>query len=164
MPHDWREIDIETVERHMTKDLISRAEAIAEIRKQIGKGDEPWMNGNNSAIAACVATIRALPTYEVVVKPLSDDVAAKITSLIKWLRENPDNIYLLPADDVQEFLALTSRRSALTATTAADVAGLVDAAEEVVAKVNQPDATWDLPFRTVRRLTVALARMKEAGE
>ena len=51
-------------------DMISRADAIAAIRKQIGYGDEPWMNGNNSAIFACVATIRAMPAYEVAVKPL----------------------------------------------------------------------------------------------
>lgn len=51
-------------------DMISRADAIAAIRKQIGYGDEPWMNGNNSAIAACVAIIRALSAAHVAVKPL----------------------------------------------------------------------------------------------
>jgi len=45
-------------------DLIPRDAAIMAIIKQIGEGTEQWVQGNNSAVYACRASLRAIPTID----------------------------------------------------------------------------------------------------
>ena len=45
-------------------DLIPRDAAIMAIMKQIGEGTEQWVQGNNSAVYACRASLRAIPAID----------------------------------------------------------------------------------------------------
>lgn len=45
-------------------DLIPRDAAIVAIIKQIGEGTEQWVQGNNSAVYACCASLRAIPAID----------------------------------------------------------------------------------------------------
>ena len=144
-------------------DMISRA-AATSLPPYDGDGDPAGQFDHH--IFVKLSDLRALPAAQVAVKQLAFDAARKIAELTEWLQESPDNVYLLPVDDVQSFLDLTAKQAITPPAVSDDVAALVEAATALADWAEQGRAcgdwgNWDwADDDEYSRTRAAIAKMK----